>query len=579
MRYTRALLPTLKEAPADATSKSHIFLLRSGYVRRVGAGVYSFLPLGVRVLRKVEAIVRSEMDAAGAQEVLLPALLPADYFKETGRWDMFGDTLFRLKDRKGADYHLGPTHEEIITDLARREVKSYRDLPKNLYQIQTKFRDEARPRGGLLRCREFSMKDAYSFDVDEESAKQSYERMRVAYTNIFDRMGFDYRMVSADSGAMGGSGSAEFQVLVQSGEDVIAACLQCNYAANLEVAKTPAFPRRGPAPEAVPALDKVHTPGHGKIEAVAKFLDQPPANFLKSLLYLVDKELVMVVLRGDHDVNEVKLSRALGVSEVHLAAPADVVKTTGAKVGFAGPVNFKGRVVIDVDAASLSDAVTGANETDYHFLHVQHGRDFQAQVVEVRQVIDGDLCPNCGATLKLYRGIEAGHIFLLGTHYTSKMSATYLDVKGEHQTIVMGCYGIGVSRLVAAAIEQHHDDNGIMWPISIAPYQVHLVQLGSEPEVVAEIARLEQELEAAGVEVLVDDREERPGVKFKDADLIGIPLRATVGARGLKSGQIEFKLRTESDPKKVELLPQADAVRLITERVRSLFAQTLSKAN
>jgi len=579
MRYTRALLPTLKEAPADATSKSHIFLLRSGYIRRVGAGVYSFLPLGVRVLRKVEAIVRSEMDAAGAQEVLLPALLPADYFKETGRWDMFGDTLFRLKDRKGADYHLGPTHEEIITDLARREVKSYRDLPKNLYQIQTKFRDEARPRGGLLRCREFSMKDAYSFDVDEDAAKRSYERMRVAYTNIFDRMGFDYRMVSADSGAMGGSGSAEFQVLVQSGEDVIAACLRCNYAANLEVAKSPALPRRGTAPEAVAALQKIHTPGHGKIEAVAQFLDQPPSNFLKSLLYLVDKELVMVVLRGDHDVNEVKLSRALGVSEVHLAAPADVVKTTGAKVGFAGPVNFKGRVVIDVDAANLSDAVTGANETDYHLVHVQHGRDFQAELVEVRQVVDGDSCPNCGALLKLYRGIEAGHIFLLGTHYTSKMSATYLDVKGENQTIVMGCYGIGVSRLVAAAIEQHHDDNGILWPISIAPYQVHLVQLGTEPEVVAEVARLEQELEGAGIELLIDDRDERPGVKFKDADLIGIPLRATVGARGLKSAQIEFKLRSELDPKQVELLPQADAARLITERVRSLLAQPKAKAS
>ena len=579
MRYSRALLPTLKEAPADATSKSHVFLLRSGYVRRVGAGIYSFLPLGVRVLRKVEAIVRQEMNAAGAEEVLLPALLPADYFKETGRWDLFGDTLLRLKDRKGGDYHLGPTHEEIITDLVRREVKSYRDLPKNLYQIQTKFRDEARPRGGLLRCREFSMKDAYSFDIDEESAKKSYERMRVAYTNIFDRMGFDYRMVSADSGAMGGSGSAEFQVLVQSGEDVIAACLQCNYAANLEVAKTPAMPRRGPAPEAVAPLEKIHTPGAGKIEAVAKLLDKSPADFLKSLLYLADKDLLMVVLRGDHEVNEVKLARALGVNEVHLAGPADVVKTTGAKVGYAGPVGFAGRVVIDVDAASMTDAVTGANETDYHYQHVQHGRDFQAQVVEVRQVVDGDLCPNCGASLKLYRGIEAGHIFLLGTHYTSKMSATYLDVKGENTTIVMGCYGIGVSRLVAAAIEQHHDDNGIIWPISIAPYQVHLVQLGMEPEVAAEVLRLERELEAAGIEVLTDDREERPGVKFKDADLIGIPLRATVGARGLKNGQIEFKLRSEADPKKIELLPQADAVRLISERVRSLLAQAGSKAN
>ena len=579
MRYSRALLPTLKEAPADATSKSHVFLLRSGYVRRVGAGIYSFLPLGVRVLRKVEGIVRQEMNAAGAEEVLLPALLPADYFKETGRWDLFGDTLLRLKDRKGGDYHLGPTHEEIITDLVRREVKSYRDLPKNLYQIQTKFRDEARPRGGLLRCREFSMKDAYSFDIDEESAKKSYERMRVAYTNIFDRMGFDYRMVSADSGAMGGSGSAEFQVLVQSGEDVIAACLQCSYAANLEVAKTPAMPRRGPPPEAVAPLEKIHTPGHGKIEAVARLLEKSAADFLKSLLYLADKDLVMVVLRGDHEVNEIKLARALGVNEVHLAGPADVVKTTGAKVGYAGPVGFAGRVVIDVDAASITDAVTGANETDYHYQHVQYGRDFQAQLVEIRSVVDGDLCPDCGASLKLYRGIEAGHIFLLGTHYTSKMSATYLDVKGENTTIVMGCYGIGVSRLVAAAIEQHHDDNGIIWPISIAPYQVHIVQLGMEPEVAAEVLRLERELEAVGIEVLVDDREDRPGVKFKDADLIGIPLRATVGARGLKNGQIEFKLRSEADPKQVELLPQADAVRLIAERVRSLLAQAAPKVN
>src|SRR3954471_2414046 len=453
MRYRNSLLPTLKEAPADATSVSHVLLLRGGFIRRMGAGIYSFLPLGVRVLRNVERIIREEMNRSGAEEVLLPALLPAEYFQESGRWDVFGDTLFRLKDRKRGDYHLGPTHEEIITDLARREVKSYRDLPKALYQIQTKFRDEARPRGGLLRCREFSMKDAYSFDVDEDSAKKSYERMRVAYNNIFNRVGFDFRMVSADSGAIGGSGSAEFQVLVQSGEDVIAACLQCNYAANLEVAKTPPLPRRGAAPEAVPALEKVHTPGHGKIEAVAKFLNQEPANFLKSLLYLAGKELVMVVLRGDHEVNDVKLSRALGVDEVHLAGPADVVKATGAKVGYAGPVGFNGRVVVDADAASLTDGVTGANETDYHFLHVQHGRDYQAAVVDVRQVMDGDLCPNCGASLKLYRGIEAGHIFLLGTTYTAKMDATYLDEKGDNKLIVMGCYGIGVSRLVAAAIE------------------------------------------------------------------------------------------------------------------------------
>jgi len=575
MRYLRALLPTLKEAPADATSKSHVLLLRAGFVRRVGAGIYSFLPLGVRVLRKIEQIVREEMNAAGAEEVLLPALLPAEYFKETERWDLFGDTLLRLTDRKGADYHLGPTHEEIITDLARREVKSYRDLPKNLYQIQTKFRDEARPRGGLLRCREFSMKDAYSFDVDEAAAKQSYETMRRAYTRIFDRIGFDYRMVSADSGAMGGSGSAEFQVLVQSGEDVVAACLQCEYAANLEVAKTPPMPARGPAKETVPAAEKVHTPGHGKIEDVAKFLKQSPASFLKSLVYLAGDDFVLVVLRGDHEVNEVKLARALGVNEVHLASGADVERVTGAAVGFAGPVGFKGRVVIDVDAASITDGVSGANETDHHLLHVQHGRDFEAEIVAIRQVVDGDLCPNCGASLKLYRGIEAGHIFLLGTHYTAKMSALYLAENGEHRTIVMGCYGIGVSRLIAAAVEQYNDENGILWPIAIAPYQVCIVQLGSEPEVIAAVARLERELEAASIEVLVDDREERPGVKFKDADLVGVPLRVTIGARGLKNGQIELKPRSERDPKKAELLPQASAGAIIVGRVSAL----LSRAN
>ncbi|HEY4158624.1 MAG TPA: proline--tRNA ligase [Polyangiaceae bacterium] len=571
MRSSRALIPTLKEAPADATSVSHVLLLRGGFVRRVGAGIYSFLPLGVRVLKKIEAVVRDELSKAGAQEVLLPALLPAEYFKETGRWELYGDTLLRLKDRKGGEYHLGPTHEEIITDLVRREVKSYRDLPKNLFQIQTKFRDEPRPRGGLLRCREFSMKDAYSFDVDEASAKASYEVMRAAYCRIFDRLGFDYRVVSADSGAIGGSGSAEFQVLVQSGEDLIAACTNCAYAANLEVAKTHALPRIGPDPASVPAPDRVHTPGHGAISDVAAFLKRTPDNFLKSLVYVAGKELVMAVVRGDHDVNEVKLARALGVSDVRLASGAEVEKATGAALGFAGPVGFKHRIVIDRDAASLTDAVTGANVTDTHLLHVQPGRDFSAEAAEIRNVVDGDLCPDCQSPLKIYRGIEAGHIFLLGTHYTSKMKATYLDEKGEHRTIVMGCYGIGISRLVAAVIEQHHDQNGIRWPLAIAPYQLHLVQLGAEPEVVAEVARLERELEARGIDVLIDDREERPGVKFKDADLIGIPLRVTVGAKALKAGAVELKPRSEADPKKAELVPLANAVETIVARLQALL--------
>jgi prolyl-tRNA synthetase len=567
MRYRRALLPTLKEAPADATSKSHILLSRAGLIRKVGAGIYSYLPLGVRVLKKIEQIVRSEMNAAGAEEVLLPALLPAEYFQETGRWELYGDTLLRLKDRKNGDYHLGPTHEEIITDLVRREVKSYRDLPKNLYQIQTKFRDEPRPRGGLLRCREFSMKDAYSFDVDEEKARESYETMRAAYVKIFDRMGLTYRMVNADSGAIGGSGSAEFQVLVQSGEDIIAACQSCEYAANLEVARAPAGKTDGAEP---PALEKVHTPGHGTIEDVSKFLGVKPQFFLKSLVYIADGALVLAIVRGDHELNEIKLARALGVNEVHMAGPADVEKATGAAVGFAGPVGFEGKVLVDRDAAAISDAVTGANETDHHLKHVKLGRDYQATIAELRSVVDGDACPNCASgALKLYRGIEAGHIFLLGTRYSSAMGANYLDEKGEQRAIVMGCYGIGVSRLVATVVEQHHDDNGIVWPMSIAPYQVHIVQLGEEAEVVAAVNELEAGLLRAGIEVLVDDREERPGVKFKDADLIGIPLRVTVGAKALKTGNVEFKPRTEPDPKKAELLPVAGAVEALVARVKA----------
>jgi prolyl-tRNA synthetase len=567
VRYHRALLPTLKEAPADASSKSHVLLTRAGYVRRVGAGIYSFLPLGVRVLRKIERIIREEMDRAGAQEVLLPALLPAEYFRETGRWDLFGDTLLRLKDRKGGDYHLGPTHEEIITDLARREVKSYRDLPKNLYQIQTKFRDEPRPRGGLLRGREFSMKDAYSFDVDEKAALASYEAMRDAYTRIFDRVGFRYRMVKADSGAMGGSGSAEFQILVQSGEDVIAACENCSYAANLEVATTPPLPAVGPEPGSVGAPEPVHTPGQRTIEEVSRFLAAEPTRFLKSLLYVVGKDVVMAVVRGDHEVSEIKLARALGASEVFMAGPADVEKATGAPVGFAGPVGFNGKVVIDTDATNVRDAVTGANRADYHLKHVLFERDFQAQVASLRDVGAGDACPSCGSALGLYRGIEAGHIFLLGTHYSSKMNAGYLDEKGETHPIVMGCYGIGVSRLVAAAVEQHHDDDGIIWPLAISPYHVHVVQVGVEAEVVAAVGRLERELEARGLEVLIDDRNERPGVKFKDSDLIGIPLRITVGAKALKQGGIEFKPRSERDPKKAELIPLESAAERVAARV------------
>jgi prolyl-tRNA synthetase len=498
----------------------------------------------------------------------MPALLPSEYFKETGRWDRFGDTLFRLKDRKGAEYNLGPTHEEIVTDIARREIKSYRDMPKNLYQIQTKFRDEPRPRGGLLRCREFSMKDAYSFDATEDGAKKSYEAMRQAYTRIFDRMGLTYRLVAADSGAMGGSTSAEFQVLADSGEDAIVACDSCEYAANVEVAV--AHSRTATLNDGTPnAMKKVHTPGHGTIEQITKFLKITPDRMLKSILYVAGEQVVMVVVRGDHEVNEIRVARALGVSEVFLAGESDVKKATGAAVGFAGPVGFKGKVLVDRSAALVWNGATGANETDHHFTDVHFERDYKGDVVDVRMATTGDACPNCGkGTFTAYKGIEAGHIFILGTHYTEKMGATYLDEKQEKKTIVMGCYGIGVSRLVATAIEQHNDADGIRWPVPLAPYHVHVCTIGKEDAVHAAAKKLYDELWAKGIEVLWDDRDERPGVKFKDADLLGIPLRVTVGGKGLAGGNIEMKPRTETDPKKAELVPVGDAALRISGWVR-----------
>ncbi len=580
MLWSRALIPTVKEAPADATSASHIFLTRAGYIRKVGAGMYDFLPLGVKVLKNVEAIVRREMNRAGALEVLMPQLLPGEYFKETGRWDLYGDVLFRLKDRKGGDFNLGPTHEEIITDIARREIRSYRDMPKNLYQIQTKFRDEPRPRGGLLRCREFSMKDAYSFDVDEESAKKSYEEMRVAYNKIFTQMGLNFRMVAADSGAIGGNTSAEFQVLVDSGEDAIVVCDTCDYAANVEVASAAAKPAKvSEAATTVRLADKqkVHTPGHGSIEDITKFLKVSAPEMLKSLVYVAGKDAVLVVVRGDHEVNEIRVARLLGVNEVFLASDAEVERATGAKVGFAGPVGFKGRVLVDRAASLVVNGATGANETDYHFTGVNFSRDYEGEVVDVRLAANGDLCPNCAnagknGKLTLYKGIEAGHIFILGTKYSTAMSASFLDPAQEKKPIVMGCYGIGVSRLVATIVEQHHDAEGISWPWRIAPYHVEIVSIGKDAAVLEAATKLYADLQARGVEVLWDDRDERPGVKFKDADLIGIPLRVTVGGKGLAAGNVEVKPRTELDPKKAELVPVASAAQIIADRVHAALA-------
>jgi prolyl-tRNA synthetase len=570
MLLSRALIPTMKEAPADASNASHVLLSRAGYMRRVGAGIYDFLPLGVRVLRKIEAVIRGEMDRTGALEILMPALLPAEFFKETGRWDLYGDVLLRLKDRKGGDYHLGPTHEEIVTDIARREIRSWRDLPKTLYQIQLKFRDEPRPRGGLLRGREFIMKDAYSFDVDEAGAQSSYETMRQAYVRIFERLELRFRMVAADSGAIGGSMSAEFQVLVDSGEDAIVACDTCDYAANVEVATVRATAAAVASPSA-PVVERVRTPGHGSIEDVTAFLGVSPGTMLKSLLYTVGRETVMAVVRGDHDVNEILLARALGVSEVFLATEADVERVSGAKVGFAGPVGFRGgRILVDRAASLVPSGVAGANETDFHLKNVRFGRDYTGEVCDLRLAVTGDGCPRCDAgKLVSYRGIEAGHIFILGTRYSQAMGATFVDEKQQQRPLIMGCYGIGVSRLVATAVEQHHDEAGIRWPASIAPYHVHLVTIGTDSEVVRVAKELYDGLAAAGVEVLWDDRDERPGVKFKDADLIGVPFRVTVGAKVLAGGHVELKLRSESNPKAIELLKVGDAVSRLAERVRA----------
>ena len=567
MRFSQAFIPTLKEVPKDATTASHVLLLRAGYIRMIGAGIYEMLPLGLKVLHKIANIVREEMDRTGAQEVLMPALLPREYFEETGRWTLYGDVLLRLKDRKGGEYHLGPTHEEIVTDMVRRDVKSYRQLPLSLYQVQTKFRDEPRPRAGLLRCREFTMKDAYSFDVDEASAFKSYEVMRAAYRKIFDRLGLDYRIVQADSGAIGGKTSAEFQVLAQSGEDAIVACGSCEYAANVEVA-TAKDPERHTGD--VAAMEKVATPNKKTIEDVAAFLGVPASAMMKALFFRVVRDdqpmaYALVFVRGDRDANEVKVQNALGAREIAMGS-AEEATALGIKTGYIGPQEITAaiEIVVDREVATGAGFVAGANEWKFHTRNVVHGRDYQAKVVDVRQIGDGDICPSCGGALKSYRGIEGGHIFVLGTHYSSQMKCTFLDDHGKDVPMVMGCYGIGVSRLVATAIEQHHDADGIRWPIAIAPYHVVVITAGKDDELRVAAEAIYEGLRAQGVETLLDDRDERPGVKFKDADLIGIPHRIVVGKKGLAEQKAELKARTEKD---VSLIPLADVVAEVVKKI------------
>jgi prolyl-tRNA synthetase len=570
MRWSKTLIPTLKEDPADAEVISHKLLVRAGFIRQISRGIYDYFPLALRVIRKIEAIVREEMNRAGAQELLMPISAPVELWQESGRWEMYGKELLRFKDRHQRDFCLGPTHEEIITDLVRASVRSYRELPLNLYQIQTKFRDEVRPRFGLMRGREFIMKDAYSFHTSVEDCRREYENMFGTYKRIFSRFGLRFRPVEADTGAIGGSRSHEFQVLAESGEDAVVSCDQCEYAANVEKAEIASRLPQAGEPSATPAkLEKVATPGKKSVAEVAQFLKLPVHQFIKTLVYKTDAdELVGALVRGDHEVNETKLKALLGCQEVALADDAAVRSATQIAPGFLGPIGMKLRMVADHAIQGMQGAVTGANEADAHYIHVDQRRDFMPSAFgDLRLARAGDACPRCDSGhLEMHRGIEVGQVFYLGKKYSEAMGATFLDAEGRERPLEMGCYGIGISRLVAAAIEQNHDANGIIWPFPIAPFHVLLLPINYKDKALQEVCdRLFEELKKLGVEVLLDDRDERPGVKFKDADLIGIPLRITVGAKGLEKGSVELRWRRGGQSEDLPLAEAAERVRKIVD--------------
>ncbi len=565
MWFSRMLIPTLKENPAEAETVSHRLLFRAGMIRKLASGIYNYLPVGLRVLRKVENIVREEMNRAGAQEVLLPAVQPAELWQETGRWQVYGKELLRFKDRHGRDCCFGPTHEEVITDLVRREVHSYRQLPINLYQIQVKFRDEIRPRFGLIRGREFLMKDAYSFDVDEAGAEACYGEMYAAYTRIFRRCGLKFKVVEADSGPIGGSFSHEFMVLADTGEDLLASCTACDYAANLEKAEVP-LNLNDPVPAEAGGPEPVATPGVRSVEEVAAFLKLTPEEIVKTLIYETDSGPVAVLIRGDHEVNEVKVKNLLGVAELTLAGAERVAELTGAGVGFAGPVGLSLPLYADQAVAALNSMVIGANRDGYHLMGVHPFRDLAiTQVADLRTVTAQDPCPRCGGALSILRGIEVGHIFKLGLKYSQALKAVYLDADGQERHIYMGCYGIGVSRIVAAAIEQGHDEHGIIFPMALAPFQVGLIPISLSDEATKEcVLRLHEDMAGAGLEVLLDDRDERPGVKFKDCDLLGIPLRVVVGPKTLAAQAAEVRVRSTQE---TILVPLTELLSLLKERI------------
>ncbi|MDK9717319.1 MAG: proline--tRNA ligase [Trichlorobacter sp.] len=570
MRYTQFFIPTLKETPSDAEVVSHQLMMRSGMIRKIAAGIYTYMPLGLRSIRKFEQIVREEMNRAGAIELLMPGVQPAELWIESKRWAQYGKELLRFKDRKDNEFCMGPTHEEIITDIARREVKSYRQMPINFYQIQTKFRDEIRPRFGLMRGREFIMKDAYSFDVDSSAADLSYDKMYQAYNRIFERCGLNFRAVEADTGSIGGSASHEFMVLASSGEDAIVSCNACRYAANVEKAEGIKQQQGGAGQQ---ALTKTHTPDKKTIAEVAEFLDIPQSGTVKALvLSNGEGQFVMALVRGDHELNELKLKNRLGWDEIQMATDDEILRFTGSLPGFLGPLGLKEELLVVADCAVevMSDFVIGANETDQHYTGANAGRDFPiSQIADIRLIGAGDPCPRCsGGILEVWRGIEVGHVFKLGTKYSSSMNATYLDKDGKEQIIFMGCYGIGIGRTVAASIEQNHDDNGVIWPLPLAPFHCSVVAINAQKDeaVMAAAQDIHDRLEAAGVEVLLDDRDERPGVKFKDHDLIGIPLRIVVGGKNLAEGKVEFKQRAGGE---MQLLVPEQAIETVIAQVKA----------
>jgi prolyl-tRNA synthetase len=554
MRVSQFFLSTLKEAPAEAELVSHRLMLRAGFIKRLGSGLYTWMPLGLRVLRKVEAVVREEMNRAGALELLMPAVQPAELWQETGRWDKFGPQMLKIKDRHAREFCFGPTHEEVITDMARREIKSYRQLPLNFYQIQTKFRDEIRPRFGVMRAREFMMKDAYSFHADFASLQQTYQLMYAAYSHIFTRLGLEFRAVAADTGAIGGSGSHEFHVLADSGEDAIAYCPDSDYAANVELAEAVAPAMAMPAPGQ--DKNKVATPNQHSIDEVATFLNLPVTQLVKTLLVEQADGVVALLVRGDHQLNEIKAAKLLGVDEIRFASDAVVREVTGCAPGSIGPVGLNVRVVADRSVVVMADFVCGANEAGYHFTGVNFGRDLPLpEVADIRNAVAGDASPDGKGVLAMCRGIEVGHIFQLRTNYSAPMACQYLDEQGKTQVAEMGCYGIGVSRIVAAAIEQNCDARGMTLPVALAPFSVAIVPVGyQKSEQVREVAdKLYAELVAAGVDVLLDDRNERPGVMFADMELIGMPHRIVIGERGLKDGMVEYQGRTDTEATGVSL--------------------------